>query len=40
MVNLVQSLKGFGTALAGLHVYGGRIIPDRTGCIYAKVTNN
>ena len=40
MINIAQSLKGFGTAIAGLHVYGGRIIPDRTGVIYAKIQNS
>lgn len=40
MVDLKQSLKGFGTALTGLHVYGARLIPDRTGVIYAAVSNS
>jgi hypothetical protein len=37
MVDLSDSLKGFGVALTGLHVYGARVIPDRTGVMYAKV---
>lgn len=40
LVKLIQSMKGFGVALTGLDVYGGRLIPDRTGVLYAKVTNN
>jgi hypothetical protein len=32
--------EGFGSYLKMLHVYGARLIPDRTGVIYAKVTNS
>lgn len=39
MVDLTQSFKGFGKAILGLHVYGARLIPDRTGVLYASVTN-
>lgn len=40
LVKMIQSLKGFGVALTGLNVYGARLIPDRTGVIYAQCTNN
>jgi len=38
--NLYDAQKGFGVSMGGLHVYGARIIPDRTGVLYAKVTNS
>lgn len=38
MVDLAQSLKGFGNAITGLHVYGARAIPDRTGVLYANIS--
>lgn len=31
--------EGFGVYLKGLHVYGARLIPDRTGVIYANIDN-
>jgi hypothetical protein len=37
MVDLAQSLKGFGNAITGLHVYGARAIPDRTGVLFANI---
>ena len=40
MGDLTQSQKGFGEFIAGLHVYGARFIPDRSGVMYAKVTND
>jgi hypothetical protein len=39
MGDLTDAQKGFGTYLAGLHVYGARLMSDRTGVLYAKVTN-
>lgn len=36
----LQSAEGFGIYMKGLHVYGARIIPDRTGVIYATITND
>jgi len=39
MGSLTQAQKGFGIFLAGLHVYGARIIPDRTGVLYANISN-
>jgi hypothetical protein len=40
MADAFQAQKGFGAILGGLHVYGARLISDRTGVIYAKVTND
>jgi hypothetical protein len=40
MDKLTKSQKGFGVYMAGLHVYGARLIPDRTGVIYATVSNS
>lgn len=38
MVDMALSLKGFGNAITGLHVYGARAIPDRTGVLYANIS--
>ncbi len=35
-----QTQEGFGYFLKGLHVYGARLIPDRTGVIYANIDND
>ena len=39
MADLFDAQKGFGVAVGGLHVYGARLIPDRTGVVYAHVDN-
>lgn len=39
MADAYQAQKGFGALLGGLHVYGARLIPDRTGVVYAYVDN-
>ena len=31
--------EGFGIGIKNLHVYGARVIPDRTGVLYAIVSN-
>jgi hypothetical protein len=40
MDKLTKSQKGFGLYMAGLHVYGARLIPDRTGVLYASISND
>lgn len=40
MADLFAAQKGFGIAIGGLHVYGARFIPDRTGVVYAYVDNS
>ena len=32
--------EGFGSYIKALHVYGARVIPDRTGVIYGYITNS